>query len=122
MAKRPADSEFWILELSEEGCRYGASQVKVSVQSVSADGEWHRLRVEYGTGEPGAHSRHRIISSLDVNSAVEHLRRFALRVPITFGCVTDDDGHGGETMLEDRLGLSPLKGIQESQDVLRGYP
>ncbi|MGW5497563.1 hypothetical protein [Streptomyces olivaceoviridis] len=122
VAKRPADSEFWILELSEQGRRYGASQAKVSVQSVSTDGEWNRLRVEYGAGEPGAHSCHRIISSLDVNSAVEHLRRFALRVPITFGCVTDDGGHGGETMLEDRLGLSPLKGIQESQDVLRGYP
>lgn len=25
-------------------------------------------------------------------------------------------------MLEDRLGISPLKGIQQSENVLRGYP
>jgi hypothetical protein len=121
-AKRPANSEFWILELNEEGRRYGASQAKVSVQSVSEDGEWHRLRVEYGYGEVGRDSSRGIISSLSVDSAVEHLRLFALKVPITFGCVTDDGGHGGETTLEDRLGLSPLKGIQESERVLRGYP
>ncbi|WP_328563251.1 hypothetical protein [Streptomyces coelicoflavus] len=39
VTKRPGDSEFWILELGEQGRRYGASQAKVSVQSLSEDGD-----------------------------------------------------------------------------------